>query len=167
MYAYNFATLYLGLRHTIAFSFMTSDPTAGGEGWPLIDKVDDSNICKNFPANETPHALHYCQRYAIGSSKHDEWYFIGKKRLPKSFVSCESPLLQVPPENLGSFEKYKEYKHPGANASGEYKWRQAKRESFMVCAMIRALNEAAKFYKDQHCHDGSGNYKHSLTFFWS
>lgn len=29
MYAYNFATLYLGLRHTIAFSFMTSDPTAG------------------------------------------------------------------------------------------------------------------------------------------
>jgi hypothetical protein len=42
----------LGLRHTLAFSFMVSDVGTGGEGWPLVDKVDPKDVCDNFPKSE-------------------------------------------------------------------------------------------------------------------
>ena len=62
MFGYNFAAAHLGLRHTIAYSFMVSDTTAGGEGWKLIDPVDDDDLCYKFPSAQYPHVLHYCQR---------------------------------------------------------------------------------------------------------
>ena len=63
MFGYNFAAAHLGLRHTIAHSFMVSDIAAGGEGWRLIEPVRDADVCYNFPKEKLPHVLHYCQRY--------------------------------------------------------------------------------------------------------
>ena len=159
MFAYNLAAAHLGIRHTIAHSFMVSDPWAGGEGWPLIDKTPDRKICKNFPASELPHAIHYCQRYFVG-----KWYF-GKYRLRKDFISCEAPLLMHPPDDLAergytiAFIPDDKVK----NKTKELKPKQAKEEAFMVCTMIDALNTASKFYKDRHC-NGTANYEYSYVF---
>lgn len=35
----------------------------------------------------------------------------------------------------------------------------------MVCAMIKALNEAAVYYKDHHCDKATANYDYTYTFF--
>ena len=156
MFAFNLAAAHLGLRHTVAHSFMVSDPWAGGEGWPLIDKVPESNICKNFPKSEYPHVIHYCQRYYLGK------WFIGKYKLRKDFISCEAPLLMQPPDDLAS--KYNTSILPETTIIKEWKPKQAKEEAFMICAMIDALNAASTFYKDQHCKNGSGNYNYSYVF---
>jgi hypothetical protein len=52
MFAFNIAAAHLGLRHTLAFSFMVSDVGTGGEGWPLVDEVDPKDVCDNFPKTE-------------------------------------------------------------------------------------------------------------------
>ena len=51
MFAYNLAIAHLGLRHSIAQSFAVSLPGVAGEGFPLIDKIPPSKICKDFPNN--------------------------------------------------------------------------------------------------------------------
>ena len=52
MFAFNLAAAHLKLRHTLTYSFMVSDVTAGGEGWPLIDKVPEKDVCAHFPKTE-------------------------------------------------------------------------------------------------------------------
>lgn len=160
MFGYNLAAAHLGLKHTVAHSFQVSDPWAGGEGWKLIDAVPKTNICKEFPKSQLPHVLHYCQKYYVGK------WFISKYRLRKDFISCESPLLTPPPQDLPmrytsgvSSEKFSK-----TEVIREWKPKELKEEAFMVCAMIDALNAASIFYKDQHCKDGTGNYNYSYTF---
>jgi hypothetical protein len=58
------------------------------------------------------------------------------------------PLLKVPPDDLAL--KYSSAILPGDNTLKEWKLKQAKENAFMVCAMMNALDAAAKFYKDQH-----------------
>lgn len=157
MFAYNLAVAHLGLRHTIAHSFMVSDPWSGGEGWPLIDAVPKENICQGFPKDELPHVIHYCQKYYFGK------WFIGKYMLRKDFISCEAPLLKHPPADLALLYNNTAFL-PGQSQVMELKPKQAKEYAFMVCAMIEALNAAAIFYKDQHCKDGSGNYDYTYVF---
>eukprot|EP00537_Pseudo-nitzschia_pungens_P010805 CAMPEP_0172387108 /NCGR_PEP_ID=MMETSP1061-20121228/4502_1 /TAXON_ID=37318 /ORGANISM="Pseudo-nitzschia pungens, Strain cf. pungens" /LENGTH=568 /DNA_ID=CAMNT_0013116677 /DNA_START=57 /DNA_END=1763 /DNA_ORIENTATION=+ len=164
MFAYNFAIAHLGLRHTVAFSFMVSDVWSGGEGWPLIDKVNETNICTNYPKSELPHVIHYCQRYYLGSDTSDEWFFFGKHKLPKNFISCESPLLKRPPDDFANYTKYSKGKVPDGELK-EWRPKQAKEEAFMLCELIRAVNDAAVYYKDQHCKDGTANYEYSHDFF--
>ena len=126
------------------------------KGWPLIDKVPKENICKNFPKSEYPHVIHYCQRYYIGK------WFIGKYRLRKDFISCKAPLLMPPPDDAAM--KYTSAIKPDTGEIKEWKPKQAKEYAFMVCSMIDALNAASKFYKDQHCKDGTGNYNYTYVF---
>jgi hypothetical protein len=54
---------------------------------------------------------------------------------------------------------------PGDQSRKEIKPKQIKESAFMVCAMIDALNAAAKYYKDQHCDYATANYNYSYTFF--
>jgi hypothetical protein len=53
---------------------------------------------------------------------------------------------------------------PGDDTLTEFKPKQAKENAFMVCAMIDALNAAAKFYKDHHCDKESANYNYTYVF---
>ena len=157
MFAYNLAIAHLGMRHTVAHSFHASDPRAGGEAWKLLDKVPESQICRDFPVSEMPHVMHYCQRYYLGK------WFIGKYQLRKDFISCESPLLREPPRNVTS--KYTTAILPNDKKERkEIPEKQRKRYGFMLCHMIEALNAAAKYYKDQHCEEGTANYEYSYTF---
>ena len=79
----------------------------------------------------------------------------------QDFISCEAPLLKVPPDDLAL--KYTKAIQPDGTQK-EWKPKQAKENAFMVCAMIDALNAAAKFYKDQHCDKATANYEYSYTF---
>lgn len=154
MFAYNLAAAHHGLRHTISHSFQVSDIWAGGEGWKLIDKVPDKDICYNFPKTEYPHVIHYCQRYFVGK------WFIGKYKLRKDFISCQSPLLTLPPEDLPT--KYNSSTTPN-NVTKDLTPKQAKEEAFMVCTMIQALNDAAVYYKKNHC-NSTANFDYTYTF---
>jgi hypothetical protein len=154
MFGYNLAAAHLGLRHTVAFSFMVSAVSAVGEGWEYIHNVPNEDICHSFPKSEYPHVIHYCQHYYIGK------YFIGKYRLRKDFISCEAPLLMVPPADVAV--KYKRAITPEGEIK-ELKPNQIKEESFVVCAMIKALNEAAVYYKDHHCDKETANYEYSYV----
>lgn len=155
MFAYNLAAAHLGLRHTVAHSFMVSDVFAGGEGWKLIDAVPAEKVCHHFPKSEYPHVIHYCQRYFVGK------WFIGKYKLRKDFLSCKTPLLTVPPDDVAL-----QY-NAALTPDGRYKElppNAVKKEAFMLCVMIKALNEAAIYYKQNHCDGETANYEYSYTF---
>jgi len=156
MFAFNLAAAHEGLRFTIAHSFVVSDVFTGGEGWKLIDFVPEKDICRNFPKSEYPHVIHYCQRYYYGK------WFIGKYKLRKDFISCESPLLVMPPANLATQAVTVSITPNGERMEKDPKF--MKREAFMVCTMIRTLNEAAIYFKDHHCNKDTANYENSYVF---
>ena len=104
-----------------------------------------------------PHVLHYCQRYNLGK------WFIGKYRLRKDFISCESPLLMSPPSDLAA--KYNYGIRPGDNSRKDYSERQTKSHAFMICALIEALNDAAYYFKRHNCNNTITNYKRDYVFF--
>lgn len=134
---------------------MISDVFSGNmEGWSYIDEMPEKNVCGNFAEEEVPNVLHFCQRYGLGR------YFFGKRKLPKDFLSCESPLLYEPPADL--FPKYTWAIYPAGNKK-EWSKQMAKRNAFVLCVMIPALNDAATYYKQHHC-DGKANFKKELSF---
>ena len=96
------------------------------------------------------------QRYWLGK------WFIGKYRLPKDFISCKSPLLRVPPNDIAL--KYDYAIQPGSGEKKEMNKEVAKRNAFMLCKFIPALNEAARFYKEHHCQDDPPNMEETLIF---
>jgi hypothetical protein len=158
MFGYNLAAAHLQLRHTIAHSFMVSQPmVSNGEGWILVDKVETKDVCNNYPKEYLPHVLHFCQRYHLG-----KWFF-DKYRLRRDFISCEAPLLAVPPPDVGL--KYDYHIWPGDGSRAQLSDRGRKYHAFMLCTLISALNDAAIYDKDHHCDKATANYDRTYTFF--
>jgi len=175
MYGWSLAAAHLELPHVLAESFMVSetDMTAGGEGWPIIDQMKDDDICDDSHRSNTtssssssssllsmPFVIHYCQSYWIGK------WFIGKYRIKSTFLSCDSPLLQEPPTDIKEW-KYDYYIKPGGKPYGQkerMKPTTARREQFMICQVIKRLNDAATWYKEQICEAGNANYDKSFIF---
>jgi len=155
MFAYSLAAAHLKLHHQTAASFMISDAGAGkGEGWEYIDKIPNDDICDNHNPNDLPNVLHFCQRYAWGP------YFFGKRRLPKDFLTCESPLLLEPPKDV--LQRYDYAQFPGGDRK-EFSETIAKEHAFMICYLIPAVNSAAAYFKQRHCH-GTANMNKVLVF---
>lgn len=160
MFAYCLAAAHLNLPHQIAQSFMVSDVGTGGlEGWKhYIDKYSEMDVCTDgaIPQDELPFVLHYCQRYWLGK------WFIGKYKLPSDFISCKSPLLKEPPNDIAT--KYDFAIQPGSGDRKTLNKDHIKRNAFMICRFIPALNEAARFYKKNHCKDDPPNMEETLIF---
>jgi len=157
MFAYCLAAAHTELPHQTASSFMISDVLTGNmEGWSYIDKMPDNEICGGWGVEELPNVLHFCQRYGLGK------YFFGKRKMPKDFLSCESALMAEPPHDL--MDKYEYAVFPGGNKK-EWKAELKKRNAFVICIMIPALNAAATYFKKQHCDAATANYEKSLIFF--
>jgi hypothetical protein len=141
---------------------MVSDVGAGAmEGWQLgIDEVSVQDICQPgaVAQDKLPFVFHYCQRYMLGK------WFIGKYKLPKDFISCESPLLVVPPPNIAT--TYDFAISPGNGNVVALSGTHVKRHAYALCNFIPALNEAARFYKQHHCIDGGTppNMEETITF---
>jgi peptidyl serine alpha-galactosyltransferase len=161
MYAYSWAAAHLKLPHQQAHSFMVSSQDE--RGFHLFDDktVFPSNqMCRgNIPVSLKPHILHYCQRWAIGK------YVFGKHRLPKNFVghpnitaTCASPLMAMPPTNVSIM--YDFFITPESNervalVASKFglftKQEHLDRVAFMLCESISAWNQAARYFKEQHC----------------
>jgi hypothetical protein len=152
MYAYCIAAAHLELPHQIVRSLMVSSVDGGtgersGEGWKLVQAIDDEQICSPtvMVDNILPSVIHYCQRYILGK------HFFGKRRMPKDIFSCESPLLSLPAQDVAN--KY-DYYVPPAGTYGEKKelnGNSSKQTAFMVCALTRLVNEASSFYQSKNC----------------
>lgn len=104
-----------------------------------------------------PHVFHYCQEYSLGK------WFMSKYFLRKDIISCNAPLLEVPPADIAL--RFKRGINPNGFIIKQLKPKQVLENGFAVCAMIRAINEAALYYKDNHCDKATANYGYSFTFF--
>ncbi len=164
MYGWSLGAAHVGLPHVLSESFMISATQIDqGEGWPLIDALNDEEVCLYSTTKENedklPYTMHYCQNYWLGK------WFIGKYRLDSNFLSCETPLLMEPPHDIG--KKYDFFIRPGGNPYGKREKMQpriVKREQFMICQMIARLNDAATWFKDNTCEEGTANYEKSFIF---
>jgi hypothetical protein len=111
--------------------------------------IEDDKICSpTVMENEVlPSVLHYCQRYMVGK------FFFGKRRMPKSIFTCESPLLAVPPMDIA--KQYDYFVPPSPHRPAEehrpIDSGRAKRDAFMICALTRLVNEASLFYQKNNC----------------
>lgn len=159
MFAYCLAAAHLKLPHQTAISFMVSSVTGDrSEGWKFIDQTDPKDICPRpeefhrdadqsalpvgMQRGALPHVLHFCQKYALGK------YFFGKYRLRKDFLSCPVPLLKEPPADLGLFKGTTTLPNGKVEALKDV---HAKRNAFMLCRLIPAVNQASEYFKQRHC----------------
>ena len=155
-FAYCLAAAHVRLPHQVAKSFMVSDVYSGSEGWNLVDHIPTENVCYTAPRDRLPYVLHYCQRYLLGK------WFIGKYRLPKDFISCESPMLLEPPSDIAL--RYN-YSISPDQEERKYFSKQiySHRYSFMICTMIKGLNDASEYFKKHNCGEDA-IFDKSLTF---
>lgn len=160
------AAATLDLPHTLVKSIVVSTTmTPYREGWLFVDNLSDDEVCDVQAWSHNPRMpiiLHYCKRYFLGK------FFFSKYRLKKKFISCDAPLLTMPPRNVHKL--YDHWVRPppdkGTTHDVEVKWIsavQAKREAFMLCGLIYSVNEASRYYKLQHC-NGSGNFSEVYNF---
>jgi hypothetical protein len=165
MYGLVIATTQLNLPHTLVKSIVVSTTTTNNrEGWAFVDALPDDQVC-NAPQNATedlPIVLHYCQRYFLGK------FFFSKYRLKRRFLRCRQPLLTPPP--LDSATRFDSWVRPPPDKGANHEMtieklpkRQAKREAFMLSGLISAINEAARYFKLQHCGDRA-NFAESYNF---
>jgi hypothetical protein len=160
------AAVQLDLPHTLVKSIVVSMTESDErEGWLFVDDLPDEDVCdvNSWSRNpRMPIVLHYCGRYHLGK------FFFSKYRLKKSYISCEAPLLTIPPKQVHT--KYSYWVRPPPDRGFEHKMEvknltfvQAKREAFMLCGLISSVNEAARYFKSQHC-NGTGNVSEIYNF---
>jgi hypothetical protein len=159
MYGYCLAAAHLGLKHQMARGFMVSNVgMTTGEGWNFLDTVTDDACRVSKFKNDVPHVIHFCQRYSIGE------YFLSKYKVPVDILSCDHPLLELPPLDIAATTHYSHYGDGSTDVwQGQRKY-LLYRHAFMVCSIMPALNKAATFYKDHHCPNGA-NYNQTWNHF--
>lgn len=148
MFGFCIAAAHLQLPFQLVDSLMISKTDAGGEGWPLIDKIPPSEMC-SFAANPdhskyaVPSVVHLCQRYIVGK----DWFF-SKRKIPSDIYECETPLFVEPPADLATAYDY--VWAPNGHKK-EMTPKEINREAFMICYLYAIVNEAATFYKENVC----------------
>jgi hypothetical protein len=159
MYGYCMAAAHIKLEHQIARGFMVSNVTTTvGEGWSFLDDVTDDACRVDTLSKAVPLVIHFSQRYSIGK------FFLRKYTIPTDILSCDVPLLELPPLDIAATTNYSQYGDgsidvwEGNTAVHRY------RNAFMVCSLMPAINKAATFYKDHHCPNGA-NYNQTWNHF--
>jgi peptidyl serine alpha-galactosyltransferase len=172
MYAYCLATIQVGLRPLTAAGFMVSkvDYKRMSEGWYWIDdqivppptRNDDNHEVSNEylldsyrsvcsrelqRKQEQPFVLHYCQRYG---EEINGTYYISKYEMNPKFLSCDADLLrEVTPHDL--------IRNDMDGQLISTRLRYSIRDAWMMCTLIPLFNEAAVFFKRQHCNNSSSS----------
>jgi peptidyl serine alpha-galactosyltransferase len=159
MFAYSVAAVHLNLPHQLSYSFMISEPgIREKEGWNVIDSIPADQVCDHSIREGTnsnvawkdqlPNVLHFCQRYYLGP------YFFSKYRLPHKFLSCNHPLLLDPTEDNNSSKPISLLYDTSTTPDGTFyklpPW-ERQRQAYMLCHIIGTLNDAATYWKKQHC----------------
>lgn len=158
MYAYSMSAAHLKLPHVIASGLVIAEPdiTPEEEGWEFLESLDCDQVCKPIATEKLPPILHYCQMYGLGN-----WFF-WKYRIPKSFFTCQSALLEVSPDDIAL--KYDYLERPNGERydfSGNVY--AIKQHGFMFCKMTESLNEVAEHYKRLHCTTQEANFHKTLS----
>jgi hypothetical protein len=159
MYGYCMAAAHLKLEHQLAQGFMVSDANIlNGEGWGFMEKVGETVCDVEQFQDRVPQVIHFCQRYSIGE------YFMSKYKLPVEILSCDFPLLELPPLDIAAHTNYSHYGDGSIKAwPSKLDWRPY-HHAYMVCALMPAINKAATFFKDHHCPNGA-NYNQTWNTF--
>lgn len=156
MYSASLAAAHLGLPFHLVSNFMISDDQVQKEGWSGIDNAAPEDLCTAQVEN-LPLVFHYCQRFGLGE------FFFNKHIFNNNFFDCEEPLIREPPTNVALLYNFSHY-GDGSNHTWEGKdYKYVKRNAFMLCSMTAGLNDAATFYKKNHCGDDA-NYE--KTWMW-
>jgi hypothetical protein len=149
MFAFCIAAAHAKLPFQISISLMVSESSSiRGEGWALVHNIEDDKICSPTVMEDAvlPSVLHYCQRYIVGKN------FFGKRKMPHNIFTCESPLLNLPPTDMAKMDYF--IPPPPHRPHEEHKpldSGRAKRDTFMICALTRLVNDAALFYQKTNC----------------
>ena len=151
MYAFCIAAAHLKMPHQLVRLMVSNvnigEDESGGEGWDLVQAIDDEDICSPTVMVDytLPPVLHYCNKYKLGK------HIFGKHRIPTDILSCESPLLSLPAQDI--VKKYDYYIPPLGTDSQREKLDdyEVKENAFMLCALTRLVNEASLFYHSKNC----------------
>ena len=168
MFSLILAAVDLQKPFRLAAGFVVSTTASSNrEGWQWVDDLSDpcataQQAVRRGPTDDSlptlPYMLHYCKRYGTGR------YFFSKYRVKKNIVSCEAPLMAYPDANATASDFI--IFPPRADGKDKATFvetpkripaRQSKRETFMVCGMTAALNEALLQFKKQACKGKSAN----------
>lgn len=159
MYAYCLAAADTGLPHEVVNSMMISAVDAYGEGWELIDELNNEEVCvsgitPNQSRHPLPTLLHYCQNYGAGD------VLFTKYLIPDDIFTCQKPLLIEPSVDAMSPDKAYKLKLGGQKEMLNPKLH--KRHVFATCAMTSIVNEASLFFKLHHCSNTDANRERTL-----
>lgn len=160
MYAYCLAAADKGLPHEVVNSMMLSSVDSYGEGWNLIDKIPDGEVClsgitRSQSLHPLPTVMHYCQNYGVGN------ILFTKYLVPEDIFTCQKPLLIEPGDNAMSPNNSYKLKFGGRKEELEPKMH--KRNTFATCVMTRIVNEASLFFKLHHCNNSGANKERTLN----
>lgn len=170
MFGFIFATVQLKMPFTLLKSLVVSNTKERHrEGWSFIDALPVEQVCDPPLDGRTklPVALHYCQRYLHGPM------FFSKYRVKKNILNCEKRLLQRPPDPFVDQFNYTVLP-PLADLSDRNKYQpihvfqdsqHGKREAFMLCALIKSVNEALIHHKQLACPNGTANLEMTYTVY--
>ena len=180
MYAYSTAAAHLSLPHDLGYHFMISN--TGGtwlEAWNKIDEMAPNDVCQNTWSDwkdlknieyrkQLPYVIHYCQEYAHGP------YYFFKYVMANDFLTCGHPLLVDPSEHDRNVTDPQQslvlsYSNTSHRTNSDFSSKSAverKRNAFMLCHLIPRINEAATFWKKNHCTEGTANFQKVHTGFW-
>jgi hypothetical protein len=160
LYFRDFCSAHLGLKHQMAKGFMVSNVgMTEGEGWDFLENADDTACDVKQFKDTVPHVIHFCQRYSIGE------YFINKYLFPTDVLSCDFPLVELPPLDILAKVNYSHFGDGTTDIwSTGRRYIHRYRHAYMVCSLFPAINEAATFYKNHHCPDGA-NYEQTWNHF--
>jgi hypothetical protein len=157
MYGYATAIAHLKMRHQLSFQLMVSEPLKEDEGWQFLEGTAPDKVCERENVMNIPVTIHYCQDYSVGT------HFVSKFRTPRNFLSCEAPLWLTPtPKDLAV--RYNQYRLDNGSMVPFEDLKQTARVAFMLCAVTKALNDAATYFKQNHCGDNA-NYNATYTPF--
>ena len=149
MYAYSMAAAHERLPHLQLENLMVSNTDAGGEGWPLVDKLP--HACSlpvdgiYLPGTPLPTVVHYCQNFRAGNLG------FAKRQVhkgPDGIFSCAHPLFAEPSVNLDQADfRIK----AGEKQDMSKKSIQIKRNAYTLCVIHRSINAAMIDYKQRMC----------------
>jgi peptidyl serine alpha-galactosyltransferase len=160
MYAYILAAADLNIVHTVSHSLMWSDPKVQySEPWDWVESMDTNVLCEQMPSS-IANVLHYCQPFSLG-----DWA-IFKTDLRGRMHKCSHPLLAEPSRSdIVNYDMSSV--HPlllDRRLEKQHEWaeRVNKREAFMLCHVIKKLNEAMEHHRSHACKGNSGNTEKSF-----
>jgi len=144
------AAAHVNLPHLQMEHYMVSNTDAGGEGWPLVDKLpdaceppDDKGIY--YPRLPMPTLLHFCQHFGAGGMG----FYKGAHR--DAYITCDAPPLPDVPADVGKIDFHKFDFNTQKDQFRE--GRKNKRGAFALCILHKSINAALGYFKQKTCTD--------------